>query len=177
MAVALRDSGVAVADPEFIACTGWTTDDLSCAIHAAGSAARFELVSLQIGVNNQFRGRMAEEYDPQFRQVLRQAVECAGGIASRLIVLSIPDWGATPYAAGRDRYRIAVEIDAFNAVNRVCALAAGARYVDITPSSRESATDRSLLADDGLHPSATMYATWAKLALPEAARALAAHRR
>jgi lysophospholipase L1-like esterase len=87
--------------------------------------------------------------------------------------LSIPDWGVTPFAAGRDRSRIAAEIDAFNAINRACALAAGARYVDITANSRERAADRSRVADDGLHPAAAMYAEWARLALPEALRALA----
>lgn len=172
MAIAIRATGLAVSDPEIIARTGWTAEDLSAAIDTARPTGPFGLVSLLIGVNNQFRGRLVEEFGKLFVGALDRAIRCAGGTASRVLVLSIPDWGVTPYAAGRDRYRIATEIDAFNAVTRREALGVGARYVDITPLSREAAADRSLLAGDGLHPAAAMYAGWVRLAMPQAMRAL-----
>jgi hypothetical protein len=106
--------------------------------------------------------------------MLRRAIGFAGGKAERVVVLSIPDWSVTPFAAtsGRDRGKIAAEIDRFNRINREETARAGARYVDVTPVSRKAAADRSLIAGDGLHPAGAMYAEWARLALPEAAAAL-----
>jgi lysophospholipase L1-like esterase len=101
---------------------------------------------------------------------MAQAVEFAGGKASRVVVLSIPDWGVTPFAAGRDRAKIGAEIDKFNAINREETVRAGARYVDVTPSSRE-AHDGWTTAD-GLHPSGAQYRKWAELALDAASSAL-----
>lgn len=149
-----------------IARTGWTTDELWEGIQAREIAPPYDLVSLLIGVNNQYRGRDLEEYREQFVFLLNKAIEYAGGDARRVIVLSIPDWGVTPFAAGRDREQIAKEIDQFNAVNRAETEKAGAQYIDITPISREAVSDPSLIAGDGLHPSGKMYAEWAKLALP-----------
>ena len=168
----LRERGVNVADPVIIARTGWTTDELAAGIDAAAPEGRFDLVSLLIGVNNQYRGRDAEEYRQQFRERLSQAVRFANGDARRVIVLSIPDWGVMPFAEGRDRARIASEIDRFNAINREETSRAGARYVDVTPVSREATRDPSLAAGDGLHPSGAQYRRWAELALPAALAAL-----
>lgn len=117
-------------------------------------------------MNNQYRGYDINEYREQFVFLLEKSIEYAGGDANRVIVLSIPDWGVTPFASGRDREKIAREIDAFNAVNREETEKAGAHYIDIAPISREAANDSSLIAPDGLHPSGKMYAEWAGLALP-----------
>jgi lysophospholipase L1-like esterase len=173
LAASLRAGGQPVAEPRLIARTGWTTDELAQAIAAAKPASDHDLVTLLIGVNDQYRGRPIPDYPERFRALLRQAVGFAGGRPGRVLVLSIPDWGVTPFAAGRDRAKIAAEIDAYNALARAEAAAAGARYVDVTPVSREAATDPGLLAPDGLHPSAAMYARWVELALPEARAALA----
>jgi lysophospholipase L1-like esterase len=170
LARALRQRGVEVGDPQIIARTGWTTDELSAAIDAANPQGPYPLVTLLIGVNNQYRGRSADEYRTQFTALLQRAIGFAGGNAAHVIVVSIPDWGVTPFAEGRDRGKVGREIDAFNAINRDEAARAGARYVDITPVSRRS--DSALIASDGLHPSAEMYRAWVDLILPEAEKAL-----
>ena len=177
LAERLRAEGIAeVAPPEIIATSGWTTGELAAGIDAAGPVGPFELVTLLIGVNNQYRGRPSEEYREQFRELLRRALEFAGGRRDRVIVVSIPDWSVTPFADGRDRPRIALEIDAFNAVNREEASLQGARYVDITPVSRLAESNPALTASDGLHPSAGMYRLWVELIAPEASDALTAER-
>jgi lysophospholipase L1-like esterase len=163
----LRERGVEVGDPLIIARTGWTTDELDAGIDAVDPQPPFALVTLLIGVNNQYRGRPADEYRVQFRALLARAVHFAGDDAARVVVVSIPDWGVTPFAAGRDRGQIAAEIDAFNAIGRDEAQKAGAAFVDITPESRRDA-DPTFLAADGLHPSGKMYTEWARLALAPA---------
>jgi lysophospholipase L1-like esterase len=168
----LRARGTEISDPQIIARTGWTTRDLGAAIDDARPRGPFDLVTLLIGVNDQYRGRSPEEYRPQFRLVLSRAMTQAGKRPESVVVISIPDWGVTPHAQGRDRRKIAAEIDAFNAVNRDEALAAGTHYADITALSRLAATNRDLVAADGLHPSAAMYVQWAHAILPLAAQVL-----
>jgi lysophospholipase L1-like esterase len=170
----MRARGIPTADPVIVAQTGWTTEELSAGIDAARPAGSYDLVTLLIGVNNQFRGRGAEEYRTDFRWLLARAIASAGTRAPRVIVLSIPDWGVTPFAVGRDRAKIGTEIDRFNAIAQDETARAGAHYVDITPVSRRAATEHELIAGDGLHPSGTMYAEWARLALPAALDALGA---
>ncbi len=172
LAVLLRQRGLSVAEPVIVARTGWTTAELRAGIERADLAGPFDLVSLLVGVNNQYRGGSLETYRVEFRALLAQAIGFAGGEPGRVVVLSIPDWGGTPFAQGRDWARIAAEIDRFNRVNRQEAEAAGALYVDVTPVSRQAADDEALLAADRLHPSGEMYAAWAQLALPEALAAL-----
>ncbi|MET0289797.1 MAG: SGNH/GDSL hydrolase family protein [Pseudoxanthomonas sp.] len=174
LAHALRAQGVALEDPQLIATTGWTTDELATGIAEAAPQGPFALVSLLIGVNNQYRGRPLEEYRVQFGQLLLQALDFADGDAARVLVLSIPDWGVTRFAAQqqRDPARIASEIDAFNAVAQEACTAHGVAFVDITPVSREHGADVRMLVDDGLHPSAAMYAHWTARALPIAHRSL-----
>lgn len=172
LAALLRARGFDVGEPAIIAATGWTTDELSAGIDRAGPQGAYELVSLLIGVNNQYRSRGLDEYRQQFAALLQRAAAFAGGKPGRLLVLSIPDWSVTPFAAGRDHAAVAAEIDAFNAVNREEAERLGARYVDVTPFSRTAAADPTLIAADGLHPSGKMYAEWARLALPAARQAL-----
>ena len=172
LAALLRAEGVGIADPEIVARTGWTTDELSAGIDAAKPHETYALVSLLIGVNNQYRGRDAEEYRQQFMTLIQRAIAFAGRKPGRVIVLSIPDWGVTPFAQGRDSAAIADAIDCFNAINRAETERAGARYFDITPLSRQAAADPSLVAEDGLHPSGKMYAAWAQLMLPGVRQAL-----
>ena len=163
---ALRKRGVAFADPLIVAQTGWTTAELMAGVEQAGVEGIFDLVSLQIGVNNQYRGGEAGIYRGEFRTLLEWAVAFAAGNPGRVAVLSIPDWGVTPFAIGRDCEQISREIDAFNRINRRETEQFGARYVDVTGQSRLAAQDPSLIAGDGLHPSAKMYAAWVSLALP-----------
>ena len=134
------------------------------------------MVSLLIGVNNQYRGRELEEYREQFLALLSQAVSFAGGEPSRVLVLSIPDWGVMPFARDRDRETISRDIDAFNQVNREESVRSGARYVDVTGISRTAGSNPSLVAEDGLHPSGVQYALWAGAALPVANQILAPER-
>ena len=155
-----------------IARTGWTTNELWDGIQAQKINLPYDLVSLLIGVNNQYRGYDINEYRTQFVFLLNMSIEYAGGNPKRVIVLSIPDWGVTPFAQGQNSEQIARDIDAFNAVNREETEKAGAYYVDVTPISREAVRDDSLIASDGLHPSGKMYLEWAKLAYPAALEAL-----
>lgn len=167
----LCDIGLPVHRPRIIAKTGWTTDELLAEIDAADLASNWDLVTLLAGVNDQYRGLGVDRYRQTFTVLFERALGFTK-LPGRLIVLSIPDWGVTPFAEGRDRTAIANEIDDFNAVARQVAQAAGARFVDITPSSKLAATDPGLLVSDGLHPSGAMYRAWAELVLPVAARAL-----
>jgi lysophospholipase L1-like esterase len=176
----LREKGTSFASPEIIARTGWTVRDLSEAIDVSQPRGPYDLVTLLIGVNDQYQGEQRggdpESYRQSFAALLRRAIGFAGGQAGHVVVLSIPDWSVTPFAerSGRDRARTAAEIERFNQINREETAKAGARYVDVTPVSREARADRSLLAPDGLHPSGSMYAAWARLALPQALEAIGA---
>ena len=168
----LRDRGLNVGTPRIIARTGWTTDELSAAIDAANPDPDYDLVTLLIGVNNQYRGRGDEEYRAHFQTLVNRATAFARGKAARVLAVSIPDWGVTPFATGRDRPAITRAIDRFNAVSREETRRAGAHYADITPISRRALGDASLIAADGLHPSATMYAAWLDVIFPLALRIL-----
>lgn len=168
LARAFREAGVPLGEPVIVARTGWTTDELAAAMDEAGLQGRYDLVSLLIGVNNQYRGRSPEEFRLQFRDLLARAVALAGGENERVLVLSIPDWGVTPFARGRDRDRIAREIDAFNRVKMEECWRAAVSWVDVTPISREAEGDPDLVASDGLHPSGLMYARWVQAAFPVA---------
>ncbi len=173
LARALREEGIPLANPKIIAATGWTTDELDDAIDKAGPLDGFDFVTLLIGVNNQYRGRSVDEYRVQFAALLWRAVGFAGNRPERVLALSIPDWGVTPFAiqSGRDTDAIAREIDVFNTAAREACALRGIRCVDVTEASRERGAEPAMLADDGLHPSAAMYAEWTRLALP-AARAM-----
>ena len=148
--------------PEILATTGWTTDELQNNINNHTFTPPYDFVSLLIGVNNQYRGRSVENYKPEFESLLKQAIQFAGGKADHVIVLSIPDWGVAPFANGRDRAQIAKEINDYNAANKSISEVYKVHYIDITPGSREAATDLSLIAGDGLHPSAKEYTRWAQ---------------
>ena len=166
----LRREGVLVGDPRIIATTGWTTDELDAAITAAEPLGEHDFVTLLIGVNNQYRGRGVEEYRTQFAALLWRAVGFARNRPDRVLVLSIPDWGVTPFAAqsGRDIAQIARELDAYNLAAREVCTQRGVAFVDITQVSRARGGEAAMLADDGLHPSAAMYTEWTRLAFPAA---------
>lgn len=168
----LREQGLDVGNPTTIATTGWTTAELAQAIAAAQLSQTFDLVSLLIGVNNQYRGQSPELYRQEFRELLATATRFAGNNPAHVLVLSIPDWGATPFAQGRDRQQISREIDVFNAIARVEAQQAGIAFIDITPLSRQFGGDPAYLAADQLHYSGRMHAEWAWLALPVARQIL-----
>jgi lysophospholipase L1-like esterase len=173
LAARLRSEDIEVGEPRIVATTGWTTDELRAAMDAAALTPPHALVTLSIGVNNQYRGRPVDEYRGQFGALLGRAVALAGGAPTRVVVVSIPDWGGTPFAAreGRDAASIARDIDAFNAAAHAEADDAGAHWVDVTMVSRAPAA-RSELAADGLHPSSAQYARWVELILPVARRVL-----
>ncbi|WP_232066414.1 SGNH/GDSL hydrolase family protein [Hymenobacter sp. BT18] len=158
--------GLNLLTPDIIARTGWTTAELQQAIRAANVQKTYGLVSLLIGVNNQYRGLPLAAYRTEFRQLLQTAVTFAGGRPGRVVVLSIPDWGRSPFARGRDQDKISGEIDQFNAVAKEECQQAGVAYVDITPLTRSAAGDMSQFTNDGLHYSGKQMALWAQQALP-----------
>jgi lysophospholipase L1-like esterase len=151
---------------KIIATSGWTTDQLVTGIADAttdGSLQNsYDIVSLLIGVNNQYKGESVADYKRGFEDLLKKAIQLSGNSASRVIVLSIPDWGVTPFASGLNRIMIGEEIDAYNAINKQVTEDYGAYYIDITPVTREVTDDSSLLAGDGLHYSGKEYALWAQ---------------
>ena len=169
---ALASKNIIVAEPRIIAQTGWTTDELNTAIERAVPEGPYDLVSLLIGVNNQYRGYSSDAYREEFIELLETAISFTGGDEQRVIVLSIPDWGVTPFADGRDEQEIASEIDLFNAIAQAETNRLGAHYIDITPTSRLASEQPDLIAADGLHPSGIMYAQWVELALPIACNIL-----
>lgn len=160
----LRHNGIDVADPDIIAKTGWTTAELQDAIQQSRNQKKYDLVSLLIGVNNQYRGQSQDRYRTEFRTLLQTATNFAGGKAGRVLVLSIPDWGIAPFAEDRDHSKIATEIDAFNAIARDECHKSGIAFVDITPLTRQAAGDASQFASDGLHYSGKQMQQWAEAA-------------
>lgn len=175
LAAALRATHK-IDPPEIVARTGWTTDELADAMSRHTFHPPYALVTLLIGVNNQYRGRDLQNYRDQFRALLNRAIELAGGKPQRVIVVSIPDWGVTPFAreSGRDLAQIAREIDAYNAANAQISQMLHVHYVDVTAISRDGGGEPEMLVGDGLHPSAVMYRRWMEAILPIAAEALKA---
>jgi lysophospholipase L1-like esterase len=158
----LRAVGHAFYAPEIVAKTGWTTDELQAGIGNQQLLPSYDIVSLLIGVNNQYRGKSVPGYTADFENLLQQAIRFAGNRAGHVFVLSIPDWGVTPFGKQSGRTGIAGEIDTFNAVNKQYAQQYNTHYIDITPGTREAATDETLLTTDQLHPSGKDYARWAR---------------
>ncbi|MFI5186338.1 MAG: SGNH/GDSL hydrolase family protein [Chitinophagales bacterium] len=160
----LRHSDDEFTEPEIVAKTGWTTDELQDAIGQHPFKDSYDFVTLLIGVNNQYRGRTIEDYKPQFESLLKQAIQFANGKTGHVFVLSIPDWGVTPFAktTGRDSQKIAREIEEYNDANKKISEEYKVNYIDITPGTKEASNDLSLIAFDGLHPSGKEYAKWAE---------------
>ena len=152
--------------PKIIATSGWTTRSLLDALNVATLQNNFTVVSLLIGVNNQYQGKSLDEYKIEFTELLNRSIKYAASKPSHVFVLSIPDYSVTPFAQGSDTAKTAREIDQFNAANKSISLQLGVNYLDITPISREAKSDRSLIASDGLHPSGLQYKKWADLLAP-----------
>ena len=168
----LRDAGYEIEDPQIVARSGWTTDGLAAALQQAEIDPPYDLVSLLIGANNQFRDYSPESYRQELAALLEQSVAYAGNRPGRVLVLSIPDWSMTPVGSQFDRQTITGEIDAFNWVIKQEAERQGVRFIDITPISRNAESDPDLVAIDGLYLSGKMYAQWVALAVKEIVLAL-----
>lgn len=160
----LNSKGMPFEKPEIIAQTGWTTDELAAAIKQKNLTGKYDFVTLLIGVNNQYRGRDLENYRIEFNNLLNTAISYCSSNRKHIYVISIPDWGVTPFGHKdkRGEQKIGEEIDRYNAINRQEALRARVNYIDITPGSRLAKTDAELIATDGLHPSGKMYKEWAE---------------
>jgi lysophospholipase L1-like esterase len=174
LAAALRVSGTAIAAPEIVARTGWTTDELSAAMDRHAFHPPYDLVTLLIGVNNQYRGRNLDNYRTEFGALLRRAITLADERPQHVVVVSIPDWGATRFGrhSGRDTAKVAHELDVYNAANAEIAATLHVRYADVTPASRDVGDRADMLVGDGLHPSAAMYRRWLEAIEPQARAAL-----
>ncbi len=168
----LRKKGLQFYAPEIIATTGWTTDELSAAIDEASTLKQYDFVSLLIGVNNQYRGRSVSEYKVEFDHLLQRAITFANNKLSNVVVISIPDWGVTPFAEGRDRQQIATEIDAYNATAKTICDQHQIVFIDITTAQRADNANEGFVAGDGLHPSGKEYAKWAELLSEEISKQL-----
>lgn len=163
---ALRKKNVLFDDPEIIAQTGWRTDDLKRAIIAADPAKDYDLVSLLIGVNNQYQGKTDESYASEFEELLKMSISFAGGDKTKVIVLSIPDYGYTPF--GKEKQELVSKaIEEFNNTNRAITKKYSVKYFNITDISRKGVEDPQLVADDGLHPSGKQYKLWVELIVAE----------
>lgn len=164
----MRNDSVDIGNPDIIAKTGWTTAELQTAIAGRNNKKRYDLVSLMIGVNNQYRGQSVETYRTEFRALLETATQYAKGKATHVVVLSIPDWGRSPFAKTKDKEpaKVGREIDAFNAVAQDECQKMGVVYVDVTPLTRAAAGDDSQFADDGLHYTGKQMKLWAEQVLP-----------
>lgn len=166
----LRNRGVKMQYPaEIIARTGWTTANLLTGIDNASPApvGPYDLVTLLIGVNNQYQQRDTGNYRAQFTLCLDRAISFTGNRTNRVFVLSIPDWGATPAGQNDNPAQIALEIDRFNAINKEVCMQKGISYTDITPATRMAKTDLTLVANDGLHYSAKAHGIWAEMIGPK----------
>lgn len=167
-AEAMTAAGHAIERPvHVIAQTGWTTDELAAEIARRMPLGQWDLVTLLVGVNNQYRGRSVDEYRGEFDALLETAVDLAGGRADHVQALSIPDWGQTPFgaASGRDLGAVGREIDAFNAAARERCERRAVAFLDITGLTRAHSREPAMHADDGLHPSAALYRLWAEALL------------
>lgn len=148
--------------PKIIATTGWRTDDLANAIKAAELKDEYDMVSLLIGVNNQYQGKSADQYEIEFEELLKTSIKLAKGKTKNVFVVSIPDYGFTPYGKPKQE-SITKQINEFNSINKRITEKYKITYIDITEISRKGLEDPTLVAEDGLHPSGKMYSLWAEL--------------
>jgi lysophospholipase L1-like esterase len=168
LAAQLSKNGLIINPPTIVARTGWTTSELQEGIVRSGVIQKFDIVTLLIGVNNQYRKDSKDVYRKEFKELLKTAIDFAKGNKAHVFVVSIPDWGVTPFGkkSGRSQQETSTEIDAFNKICKEETLALQISYTDITPASRNAASDLSLVASDGLHPSGKMYKDWASNVAP-----------
>ena len=157
----LKSAGFKTGSLQIIAKNGWTAEDLITALATTNKRNSYQVVTLLIGVNNQYQGRPSKEFEPSFLSLLKSAIALTGNRPKRVFVISIPDWGITPFASGRDRKEIANEIDAYNLVCEKSAKAQGANFINITDAYRLDGAKPDYLSGDGLHPSMLEYTKWA----------------
>jgi len=162
----LQERGIAIEEPRIIAKTGWTTADLLKAIDTQSHKKNFDLVTLLIGVNNQYQGKPIQQYRREFKELLNKSVGFAKGNTERVFVVSIPDYGVTPFGQQKDPERIAEELTQYNKIAREIAEERGITFINITPISLQAKTDSTLIAEDDLHPSGKMYRQWVKKIIP-----------
>jgi lysophospholipase L1-like esterase len=159
----LVDNGITgIADPQIIATSGWTTTNLQTAIMKQNPTGPYDMVSLLIGVNDQYREMDTGRYRNRFTELLKQSISLANNLPSHVFVLSIPDYSVTPFAMYFDVKKIKLQIDEFNEINKQVSLSFNVQYLDITPSTREAKNNPALLCSDGLHPSGLEYKKWAE---------------
>lgn len=163
----LRQQGISVSDPVYIAQTGWTTGNLQDAIAAQNPSPTYDVVSLLIGVNDQYQRMDTGGYAVRFTQLLEKAIQLAKGNKQHVFVLSIPDYSVTPFVSTSEKESVRKEIDWFNTINQRITASYSVSYTDITPSTREAINNPSLIARDGLHPSGAEYRKWADLLAPK----------
>lgn len=157
----LNGIGYHFETPRYIAATGWPTETLISAISNQTFTVNYDIVSLLIGVNDQYMRNDTTGYSDRFRTLLIKSIELSGNRRNHVFVLSIPDYSVTPFASSSDTMMIRTQIDQFNNINYNESVAAGVNYLEITQSTREAATNPALLANDGLHPSGIEYGKWA----------------
>lgn len=166
LANSLRDRGYSVRYPKIIAKTGWTTDELLDAVQKADLAANYDLVTLLIGVNNQYRGYEVSTFRKEFKILLEKAISFADGKKDHVFVVSIPDYGVTPFGQQKNPRKIARELKRYNSITADIAKKRGVSFINITPISKRAKNDSTLVAEDGLHPSGKMYQKWVSKILP-----------
>ncbi len=167
LAALLKQDSILIAQPEIIARTGWTTFDLLTRLNSNPPLNNsYDIVTLLIGVNNQYQRLSQANYREEFKVLLEKAIAYAGKKRTNVIVLSIPDYGVTPFGMGSNSALISSQVDSFNVINREVTITEGCTYVDITPSSKEALTNPGLVASDGLHPSGSEYRKWALMLEP-----------
>jgi lysophospholipase L1-like esterase len=159
----LRKAGFRISDPDVIAVTGWSTVDLISALEKITIGKRYDIVSLLIGVNNEYQKRSMDEYEKEFRYLVQQAISFGAGKADHVFILSIPDYSVTPFAVNLQRSGIQKSLQEFNEINSRIALENHVHYIEITEGSRKAGGDPALLASDGLHFSGREYFRWASL--------------
>ena len=158
----LRKKGYPFSAPEIIAKTGWTTDELEEGIKQQKFLAKYDFVTLLIGVNNQYRERNVMLYKMEFEELLKKALSFAHQKAGHVLVISIPDYGATPFGQSKDPEKISREVEIFNNVAKAVSIQYKVHFVDITSGSQKAKEDPELVAEDGLHPSGKEYKKWAQ---------------
>jgi lysophospholipase L1-like esterase len=162
----LQARGIEIQEPDIIAETGWTTDELMKNITQENPAKNYDLVSLLIGVNNQYRGYDISSYKTEFEQLLKKAISFADGESEQVFVLSIPDYSVTPFGKSKEPKTIAEELYNYNEVARRICNEYQVSFINITPISKKAANDSTLIADDNLHPSGKMYQQWVSKIIP-----------
>ncbi|MCC8360563.1 SGNH/GDSL hydrolase family protein [Salinimicrobium sediminilitoris] len=158
----LRKEGLDIEDPRIIATTGWTTQDLLSAMEAQLNNEKFDLVSVSIGVNNQYQGKSIDAYREDLYEIFERAISHSESGAEGVFAVSIPDYGVTPFGAERAE-EIGKELDEFNQVFEEVASEFNVDFYDITPISRKAVNEPELIAEDDLHPSGEMYRQWVDL--------------